>query len=220
MKTYFIIEKSKYNIIKDLVVKSDSLLDRNNAYVLCSAYDNYKELMSRLLNNKIKTRFLEMWITKDVLTQLTGQSIDNFKGLSKSSEITNNQKIFNNILNNKTNSYKPEYYYNYGLMINKVYDKDLNENTLKKFIDTLNLKLKSYNILLNNYDIRPSLLDFFIDSIKEIQLEESKLSKKELEDRNDEFYLNVVAEFIILSSGFYEKEEVKNFISERLLYHE
>ena len=109
-------------------------------------------------------------------------------------------------------------FYDYGLLINKIYKPSLTSDMLKKFINSLNRELHIHELLLDYADIRPTLLDFLVKSIKEIHLEESRKDAEITKERNEDFYLNVVAEFIILSSGFYKKDEVKDFIEERLLY--
>lgn len=221
MKTYFIIETPGIEAVDDLIIKVDSILDDNGTYSLCSINSNYKFFIDRIIKGSIKVRFLDMYVSSEILEKLTGKSAVDFKDLDKTTNLTQNEIMFNNIFfrsSRRRFNRTTDIFYNYGLLINKIYKPSLTSDMLKRFIDTLNKELDINRLLLNYVDIRPTLLDFFVKSIKEIHLEERKKSVKATKERNEDFYLNVVAEFIILSSGFYKKDEVKDFIEERLTY--
>ena len=155
---------------------------------------------------------------------LTGLDAHNFKDMKAREHLTKDEKLFDTLLLShagaKTFSQLKDKFYNYGYLINKGYGSDITEDDIKKRIDYLNERLKNADLLISAHKIRPTLFYCFIKAIKDINLQEieqNDITLESVEARNKDFFMMVVAEFIIQANDYYTKEEIKQFLEERIL---
>lgn len=223
MKLYLIVQSSKIRRLENVVEKIKSSLDKEGMFSLCKTMTRLDEVLDMLYKHSVRAMFLEMWVSETLLKAMTKADESLFENPRLAHELSVDQRIFNSIILNfyGVRGYRSqkEKYYNYGYLINKPF-KGVSPNSVKKKIDFLNERLKVAELLISKKEIKPSMLLCFIQSLKEMNIDElrySDMTIDEIEQRHEEFYELVLSEFILQSSEYYSKEDIKSFIEKRIL---
>lgn len=216
MKIYLIIKESDSSELEEFKKQETySILDKmNSAYSLYCIEGDYRQVVNTLIVKNVKGLFVHPWLSESLIEAIVGISDEEI--LKKIPHGKNQNKLLNNLLidhiEDKPLSSMIETFYDYGFLINK-------EETDNQTIDENNRRLDFRGLRINMEDIRPSLLDFFVKSLKTTTKEDLLKLDREMntsEERNEEFPYNVLANFILLASDYYTKEEIKEFLEKEV----
>lgn len=216
MKIYLIMEESDVDALSDFEYEETySILDKMNSnYVLYCLNDDYRRVANTVIAKDVKTLFVHPWLSESLIKDIVG--IKDKSILQKIPSSKEKNKLLNNLLidyvEEKPFSSMTETFYDYGYLIN-------GELTDDSLIDEVNRRLDFRGLKISMEDIRPSLLDFFVKSLKTTTKEDLLKLDREMntsEERNEEFPYNVLANFILFASDYYTKEEIREFLEKEV----
>lgn len=216
MKIYLIMEESNVDALSDFEYEETySILDKMNSnYVLYCLNDDYRRVANTVIAKDVKTLFVHPWLSESLIKDIVG--IKDKSILQKIPSSKEKNKLLNNLLidyvEEKPFSSMTETFYDYGYLIN-------GELTDDSLIDEVNRRLDFRGLKISMEDIRPSLLDFFVKSLKTTTKEDLLKLDREMntsEERNEEFPYNVLANFILFASDYYTKEEIREFLEKEV----
>lgn len=216
MKIYLIMEESNVDALSDFEYEETySILDKMNSnYILYCLNDDYRRVANTVIAKDVKTLFVHPWLSESLIKDIVGIKDESILQKIPSSKEKN--KLLNNLLidyvEEKPFSSMTETFYDYGYLIN-------GELTDDSLIDEVNRRLDFRGLKISMEDIRPSLLDFFVKSLKTTTKEDLLKLDREMntsEERNEEFPYNVLANFILFASDYYTKEEIREFLEKEV----
>ena len=216
MKIYLIMEESNVDALSDFEYEETySILDKMNSnYILYCLNDDYRRVANTVIAKDVKTLFVHPWLSESLIKDIVG--IKDKSILQKIPSSKEKNKLLNNLLidyvEEKPFSSMTETFYDYGYLINE----ELTDDSL---IDEVNRRLDFRGLKISMEDIRPSLLDFFVKSLKTTTKEDLLKLDREMntsEERNEEFPYNVLANFILFASDYYTKEEIREFLEKEV----
>lgn len=216
MKIYLIMEESDVDALSDFEYEETySILDKMNSnYILYCLNDDYRRVANTVIAKDVKTLFVHPWLSESLIKDIVG--IKDKSILQKIPSSKEKNKLLNNLLidyvEEKPFSSMTETFYDYGYLIN-------GELTDDSLIDEVNRRLDFRGLKISMEDIRPSLLDFFVKSLKTTTKEDLLKLDREMntsEERNEEFPYNVLANFILFASDYYTKEEIREFLEKEV----
>lgn len=216
MKIYLIMEESNVDALSDFEYEETySILDKMNSnYILYCLNDDYRRVANTVIAKDVKTLFVHPWLSESLIKDIVG--IKDKSILQKIPSSKEKNKLLNNLLidyvEEKPFSSMTETFYDYGYLIN-------GELTDDSLIDEVNRRLDFRGLKISMEDIRPSLLDFFVKSLKTTTKEDLLKLDREMntsEERNEEFPYNVLANFILFASDYYTKEEIREFLEKEV----
>lgn len=216
MKIYLIMEESDVDALSDFEYEETySILDKMNSnYILYCLNDDYRRVANTVIAKDVKTLFVHPWLSESLIKDIVG--IKDKSILQKIPSSKEKNKLLNNLLidyvEEKPFSSMTETFYDYGYLIN-------GELTDDGLVDEVNRRLDFRGLKISMEDIRPSLLDFFVKSLKTTTKEDLLKLDREMntsEERNEEFPYNVLANFILFASDYYTKEEIREFLEKEV----
>lgn len=164
------------------------------------------DIQNFLIKNQVDSKFIKPYVNYEFAKRLTQNNID------KLNYSIREYSMFNDLLapvfNIKIN-FEDKFYLLYDIMEYK------NSKEILEKIDNLNKGLDSSNILIPKLTLKPTLQTLLIDSIKETIAEEKNMELiniKEIEYYNNNFFPNVLAEFILKANHYYKTEYIEKFL--------
>lgn len=204
---YVILNKKDYNNLSIIdktyftKIDNDILFDK---YIFCNFIGEDFQFKTIVLENNIHSIVLNTYLSKSSYSELHKDSIiiDNFERKEL------NYSFFEVLIASFLNL-QPKFDEEYLLVA-----KDSSEEYIKTIIQ-LNEFLKINKLLLNINLVSPSLSDLFIESMNDVIQQEANseiIIIEEVEKINNDYFNLIIAEFIIKSSKYYSKKQIKNFL--------
>lgn len=204
---YVILNKKDYDNLSIIdktyftKIDNDVLFEK---YIFCNFIGEDFQFKTIVLENNIHSIVLNTYLSKSLYHELYKDTIiiDNFERKKL------NYSFFEVLIASFLNL-QPKFDEEYLLIA-----KDSPEEYIKSIIK-LNEFLKMNKLLLNINLVRPSLSDLFIESINDVIQQEANseiIIIEEVEKINNDYFNLIIAEFIIKSSKYYSKKQIKNFL--------
>lgn len=204
---YVILNKNDYNNLSIIdktyftKIDNDILFDK---YIFCNFIGEDFQFKTIVLENNIHSIVLNTYLSKSSYSELYKYSIiiDNFERKKL------NYSFFEVLIASFLNL-QPKFDEEYLLVA-----KDNPEEYIKTIIQ-LNEFLKINKLLLNINLVSPSLSDLFIASMNDVIQQEANseiIIIEEVEKINNDYFNLIIAEFIIKSSKYYSKKQIRNFL--------
>lgn len=205
---FIIIENQKKdnlleNIEHSLEVNSELLKE---GFSLIISKDKIRKVFNILSQEKIKAKILPPFISEDLYNTV----FENENHYLDKIDLTENtlDKLFIKKHTIKSNSF---YYIGPN-------DKSIKEVTTA--ISDFNLLLDENNLLIGREIFLMGFKDLLLKAIENTikkEIDEDYYTIESVEAQNESFFLSCVAEFILLASEFYTKEEIKTYIESDLM---
>lgn len=218
---FFVTEKSNTPIVTSFIrynvtpIESSALND--NLDLLCITGD-FGFFVNLLLQKEIKGRFLLPLLSSEVFSDMFGKKLIYDLKLKP---ILGKVSLLEELLAPERGFYpnRMTYFFN----INDL--KGSNETSLES-IERINFYLKKVNLLISAKEVKKTLKSILISTIenvirKELNHETEEFYMEDIKKKNDDFFLSVIAEFILVAITYYSQEEIKDFLikefSERII---
>lgn len=204
---YVILNKKDYDNLSIIdktyftKIDNDVLFEK---YIFCNFIGEDFQFKTIVLENNIHSIVLNTYLSKSLYHELYKDTIiiDNFERKKL------NYSFFEVLMASFLNL-QPKFDEEYLLMA-----KDSPEEYIKTIIK-LNEFLKINKLLLNINLVSPSLSDLFIESMNDVIKQEANseiIIIEEVEKINNDYFNLIIAEFIIKSSKYYSKKQIRNFL--------
>lgn len=203
---YMIVKKDDYRKLS-LIEKTYFAEIENNILYNDYLFLNYTgdENICQLIffENNIHALVVPSYISKDLYEVIyPGKDMSNFyrKFLDYS---------FFEVLMSSFADVQPKFEEEYVLISSSIPEEYL------EMIDKFNQVLKFNKLLLNIENIKPSLSDIFINSMNKIVEQEVRseiMNTEDVEKINNDYFDLTIAEFIIESSKYYSKKQIKKYL--------
>lgn len=204
---YVILNKKDYDNLSIIdktyftKIDNDVLFEK---YIFCNFIGEDFQFKTIVLENNIHSIVINTYLSKSLYHELYKDTIiiDNFERKKL------NYSFFEVLMASFLNL-QPKFDEEYLLMA-----KDSSEEYIKTIIK-LNEFLKINKLLLNINLVSPSLSDLFIESMNDVIKQEANseiIIIEEVEKINNDYFNLIIAEFIIKSSKYYSKKQIRNFL--------
>lgn len=204
---YVILNKKDYDNLSIIdktyftKIDNDVLFEK---YIFCNFIGEDFQFKTIVLENNIHSIVLNTYLSKSLYHELYKDTIiiDNFERKKL------NYSFFEVLMASFLNL-QPKFDEEYLLIA-----KDSPEEYIKTIIK-LNEFLKINKLLLNINLVSPSLSDLFIESMNDVIKQEANseiIIIEEVEKINNDYFNLIIAEFIIKSSKYYSKKQIRNFL--------
>lgn len=213
---YLILKESQYNNLSkedrlDFIELPTSSMIKDFVFVNYIKSD-LDECIDRLINDRIFCKVVEPYI-----------SVENFKKIFKDSSLVDCVKktkleysFFEDLISGYAKIF-PKYETEYILLSES---KEFDEEELLTTIREYNYKLFREKILLNEYNVKPSLTDLYLNSFDRVIEEEANsefILTEDIKKINSEYDDLISAEFLIQASKHYSKKDIIEFVEKKLI---
>lgn len=213
---YLIIDKENFPKLEKCwgielrVLKSNIIKDN---YILVVISGKLEIIAGFLRTENIKARLLIPYINTRVFEEIFGEATAHQWNLKP--VFLSKQTLLQSILAAEKNlRVASNLYYYVGAKSQDEVIESIN------FIEVINHQLKTRDLLIPEHDILLHQRDIFLEVVNKTL--EKKLKKgvslmDELKSQEEDFFLNCIADYILLASEKYTKEEIENYLRTELL---
>lgn len=225
---FFVVKKEDLKQIEKTITSVcpvKSSLDMGGTFVLAQEQKLEDHLLvSYLIQYEIKAIFVEPWISERLYSIIVDG--DDYNNVVPERGVKN--RYFETLVA-PTYGIEPHkedrIFYNFASMLDK--------NYVVGSAEHLNLKLRMDNLLYSEGETYPTLLDIIVDALKTVLMKDSLFMDEideegflipsrekfltSMQDKNENDFLSVVADFILKASRFYERNEIQDFLENRFL---
>lgn len=203
---YMIVKKDDYKKLS-LIEKTYFAEIENNILYNDYLFLNYTgdENICQLIffENDIHAIVIPPYISKELYeTIYPGKEVNNFY------KIFLNYSFFEVLMSSFANV-QPKFDEEYILISSSIPEEYI------EMIDKFNQVLKFNKLLLNTENIKPSLAEIFVNSMNKIVEQEVRseiVNTEDVKKLNNDYFDLTIAEFIIESSKYYSKKQIKKYL--------